>query len=371
MTTKNSKFPDKDPYHVLGVAPSASHAEISKAYRKLALQLHPDKQQGLSAADLEENAHKFQDIQTARSFLLDTEHQTARQEYDRKRASDQMRKQADAAREKGLSERRKRMRDELNRQEAVATTKSMRTSSQKKTNSVVEELRRQGTKLREDLADRAAEKASKQAFEQAADKNQQLEDRQVRLKWSRKKLKTSPSEHSLAQIFARFGTVERVEMLGSKGNAALVTFSNADSCRPCVDSYIDSNEMRANFVGKRKDREEEEATARAEAEVKASRLSKEKPHTSGSDWKLRRAAERERLLREMEERERGGSQNVSAQPERTKKRKASHGPFPPPFSSPDGVDGNLSPLEKLEQVEARLLKDLLPTEKLQRIRLSN
>eukprot|EP00957_Ditylum_brightwellii_P104318 7946094-Ditylum_brightwellii.AAC.1 len=46
--------------------------------------------------------------------------------------------------------------------------------------------------------------------------------------------------------------MEDVELLGAKGNAALVTFANASSCLPCVEEYLDSDAMRAMFVGARK-----------------------------------------------------------------------------------------------------------------------
>lgn len=64
-------------YAVLGVSPQASQEEIKKTYRKLALEHHPDRNQGDRKAD-----QKIREINAAYEILGDPE---ARKTYDRLR----------------------------------------------------------------------------------------------------------------------------------------------------------------------------------------------------------------------------------------------------------------------------------------------
>ncbi|MBF2064268.1 MAG: J domain-containing protein [Calothrix sp. C42_A2020_038] len=64
----------RDYYEILGVSKDASYEDIRKAYRKLALQYHPDRNQGNDKA-----AEKFKDINEAKEVLLD---ETRRAQYD-------------------------------------------------------------------------------------------------------------------------------------------------------------------------------------------------------------------------------------------------------------------------------------------------
>ncbi|ENN76197.1 dnaJ homolog shv-like [Dendroctonus ponderosae] len=68
-------FAGRDFYKILGVSKSASLHEIKKAYRRLAKELHPDKNQ-----DDPEASNKFQDLGAAYEVLSDEE---KRKKYDR------------------------------------------------------------------------------------------------------------------------------------------------------------------------------------------------------------------------------------------------------------------------------------------------
>jgi len=67
-------MPGKDYYKILGVAKSASPEEIKKAYRKLALKYHPDRNKGNKSAEA-----AFKDLNEAYAVLRDPE---KRKQYD-------------------------------------------------------------------------------------------------------------------------------------------------------------------------------------------------------------------------------------------------------------------------------------------------
>lgn len=66
--------PQKDYYSVLGVSETATEDEIKKAYRKLAMQYHPDRNKGDKVAE-----EKFKEINAANDVVGDAQ---KRQQYD-------------------------------------------------------------------------------------------------------------------------------------------------------------------------------------------------------------------------------------------------------------------------------------------------
>src|SRR5580658_8652190 len=65
----------QDFYETLGVSKSANADELKRAYRKLAMQYHPDRNQGDKTAE-----QKFKDISEAYDILKDDQKRAA---YDR------------------------------------------------------------------------------------------------------------------------------------------------------------------------------------------------------------------------------------------------------------------------------------------------
>lgn len=69
----------RDYYEVLGVQKGASADEIKKAYKKMAIKYHPDRQSGKSDAEKQDAEEKFKEAAEAYSVLSDD---TKRQQYD-------------------------------------------------------------------------------------------------------------------------------------------------------------------------------------------------------------------------------------------------------------------------------------------------
>ena len=385
--TKNDGTPSfGDPYEILNLEFGATDEEISKSYRRLALKYHPDKQrqqQKNNSLTAEEIQSKFHSLTEAKAFLLDAEHKDARQKYDAKRRSEISRKKEEFLREQNMSARRKRMRDELLAKEKSVSKggEGGRSGSSKANEGIsnfsrssfmnnnyqsntekerIEKLRREGNKMRERYQTRVDEKEASIQKEMAGRKAS-LQERRIRLKWSRSRISISHSEESIALLLKQFGEVESVEFIGAKGNAALVTFVNASSCSPCVEAYLESDEMRATFVGQRKNNELKSVPTKSHS------LQRSHDFEDLDERKIRQAAEREALLREMErddmglssstekEKKRVGLNQKASTLEETEQKLQQEGRIYPLKFPIDDRDIGLSPMQRLEKFEKMLL----------------
>jgi len=368
-----------NPYKILSIPITATTAQIKKAFRTLSLQVHPDKQQqqqSQTKTSKDDLVRKFIQVQEAKSFLLDDEHAALRKRYDAQLAGETRRRDQETTRDAMMDRKRRQMRDALNvklrREEEGERNRRRRnnnTAGNGATNSTgtggggtedstgVDGLKKAGKRMRETYGERRADEDARYDRSESRKRKDEVNRRQIHLRWSRQKV--SHSKNDIFKLFSdRFGAVEEVELIGSKGNAALITFQSASSCKPCVEAYLQSNEMRATFVGKRKD--EENMTS---SEPAISLDDGWKDRESVEERKLRQAAERESLLRQMEMEETSG-QPFQATGQNQPRERVSHpakkmaktSSFPPKFPS---QALKLTSLERLEEMEVLILKDLL------------
>lgn len=403
---------DMNPYDILGISYDASDTIINKAYRQLARKYHPDKQkqqeQKQSKNKLDDDMkHKFHLIQLAKSFLLDDEHKKERIQYDKQLKSNAARKVHEDIYNKNLSMKRKQMKEELMKQEELAAKKSKqskysstttphhyhdggknntttsnttttsspsRPKSKKSFDPALDKLSKDGERLREQYIN----EQMKKHYEQAKIDVKEKEKYQIRLKWSRKRMSTTIlSENTLSTMLSSlFGNVESVEMIGSKGNAALITFVNVDNCHKAVKYYKKSNEMRATYIN-----DELNTTA-------TNTINHHDP-----DWKMNRELERERILRHMEQndhnddyhdyeikKEKNKNHHKSSKHDSkhnkndtttipsTKQQVSSQRPFPPMLPMNTSTN-SMNPLQLLEEQEDILLLNTFSTKILQEMKL--
>jgi DnaJ family protein C protein 17 len=350
-----------DPYELLSLQQSATESEINKAFRQVSKQLHPDKQHGKSDREKEVISKRYHFIQEARNFLLDPK---MRQPYDIQRGSRRRRQQQDKAREESMGARRRKMKEELAQKEASLkeASRKQRDGANKQRREqqteadMINKLRKDGKRKREEYAEKAAEAEVKRQRKQQKQEKQGIKKRQVRLKWSRKRIAVSPSEHSLAELFSsKFGKVVEVEMLGKEGNKALVTFESASSCQPCVDFYAKHKEMRATFVEKSDDEPELE-----EVEEPLPSTNLERDGENVEDRRRRQAVEREKLIREMEQEESGGgpgSKDFTPTESLQQPQSRSAHPFPLEFPKSEETEG-MDPFDKLQFYEQQIFGSL-------------
>lgn len=364
-----------NPYQTLNLPNFATPSQIKKSFRHLSLQLHPDKRKpNLSPKEHEELDHQFILVQEAKSFLLDVEYEKQKENYDLMLKSMGRRMEEEQKREEKMDKRRKDMRDDLYEKIKREMEKQMKQKGGSRSGSGynksfstnndyndIDGLKKAGKRMREEYNQKSQ---SKQKSEK-----QLLKQKQIRLKWSRNKMGLQTPQMISELLSSSFGQVDSVELIGKKGNAALVTFVNENSCKLCVDAYLNSDKLRATYVGRRDDEDDDDSDNYA---MDGSTLNRERDRESVEERKLRQEAEREKILRQMEMDEQSGNTNTDTtnvnsrnhdgdrkqhSSERTESKAKSL--FPPFFPATSREKLNDSYLERLEEMERTILKDIV------------
>ena len=147
-------------FAVMGLTPSATEGDIRKAYRKLSLALHPDKNRGM---DPEVASGRFHEMQLAYEVLMDPAARLAAAERNK---ADEARRERRGAYEG----KRKEMAEELERREEEEKSKRFKgVQDEKKRQATLEKLREEGRKLREakELKRLEAEEKAREQREQS------------------------------------------------------------------------------------------------------------------------------------------------------------------------------------------------------------
>ncbi|EDW67120.1 dnaJ homolog subfamily C member 17 [Drosophila virilis] len=231
----NKKYSDVNLYDLLGVSIEAEQAEIRKAYRKRALDCHPDKN-----PDNPQAAERFHELSKALEILTDV---TARAAYDKvlkaKKAAELRTKQLDSKRQKLKEELEQRERAALDKQQAGQPYSTIRKSDEEVLQEQIERLRREGSKLLEE-----EQRAMREQLKRNYNEQQQLQQKQqtagfdsaqhrIKIKWKADKNDASNGGYTheqLLQYLKKYGEVVALVMNTKIRGRAMVELSTREAC---------------------------------------------------------------------------------------------------------------------------------------------
>jgi DnaJ family protein C protein 17 len=229
---QKKEFYEKDLYKFFDLDETSTIEQIKKAYRKLALVLHPDK----NLDNKEEAEKKFIELGKAFEILSDDKAKAA---YDavlrnKKQRQEKLNK---------LDERSKKFKQDLEARENLAkssTIKKTAGNDEEQLKREIERLRREGSKILEAEMNRINEEISLKS--KVAAKMAATETYRLKIKW-----KSTTDEHKftdvelLKYLFGKYGDIECV-LLNSKKTGALIEFKTINGARSCWNDRNNLNE---------------------------------------------------------------------------------------------------------------------------------
>ena len=207
-----------DFYAVLGVAGEASVSEISRAYRKLAIALHPDKQTGKSEQEQAAAAAQFERVTRARDALVDAE---TRAKFDALLAARRQR----ATRELQRDAAQRDMLERLVRREADARADLVAAAERAAREQFDQDVSRLRLELRRHEASREARRRARERdIAVASQWQRRVASSCLRVAWSDSA--GLLTEGLLRDVFGQYGDVDAVLMSRAAKRDALVSFAS-------------------------------------------------------------------------------------------------------------------------------------------------
>lgn len=215
--SKDEKIEDLELYTILNIPDDASVQDIKKAYRKTALQCHPDKNPGNKDA-----AAKFIQLKAVLELLINPE---SRRVYDSLRKA---RLQTKIRLEKQDSKRKKLREDLERREKESALNKYDARSEEERLKAEIDRLRKQGKRQIEEEMEAMQKKLLEDLEEEA--RLAACESSIYRMKFKWRKADPTYNEKSLNEMFSKFGTLSAL-VVSKKGGSALLEYNDLHVAR--------------------------------------------------------------------------------------------------------------------------------------------
>ncbi|KAH8311848.1 hypothetical protein KR044_008291 [Drosophila immigrans] len=293
----NKKFSDVNLYELLGVPFEAEQAEIRKAYRKRALDCHPDKN-----PDNPQAAERFHELSKALEILSDA---SARAAYDKvlkaKKAAELRTKQLDSKRQKLKEELEQRERAALHKLQAGQPYSTVRKSDEEVLQEQIDRLRREGSKLLEEEQLAMREQLKRSYNEQRQQPVAAVFDsaqHRIKIKWKANKQDDQDNggytQEQLMKYLKKYGDVVALVMNTKIRGRAMVELKTREACDMLL-AYEKGNPANPlHFKWVTPPADEKPATGTATTTTSSSR-----DYEDLVMRKLRQAEERKRLIAQM------------------------------------------------------------------------
>ncbi|XP_065338670.1 dnaJ homolog subfamily C member 17 [Cloeon dipterum] len=235
--SKDENIEDLEIYSILNVAEDASVDEIKKAYRKAALQCHPDKN-----PDNPNAAKQFIQLASILKLLLDP---ASRKTYDSLRKA---RLQAKLRVERQDSKRRKLREDLERRERESASNKYDRRTEEERLKAEIERLRKENARHLEEEVAAMQKKLLEEIEEEAKRAATESSIYRIKLKW--KKSNPSYNQETLTELFSKFGPLSAI-VVSKKGGSALLEYSDIHIARLSAQhaAGMPGNPLEVNPIG--------------------------------------------------------------------------------------------------------------------------